>query len=487
MASTLNSTPPPFWIQVEPQASEQEGKRAFQSYYSEQLRADLVPGTFVLLDDTTNTHSSGTIVARIVKAAVGTRSPSVSVEVNIFENFNEFGTKEGILSPPGVSESHLKHLPELVQTTKVRVVEMTHVSNLAFVFTQASLQDASSMYFTCQGMANAFLLRYRFDPYKESDFEDVRRMKSLSTIPFNFCLPFPSCYRNSKYPDCFARRVWNNLLLVKLEMAKLLGRYSQQQGLYGRECARLYFTAETWGFLCLQCTNLFSASDFRPSKRTRLHRVVQSGLVVKAARVHKTCVLLRFETKMELQGLCHILGESVTTGQRCRLPKISAPKSLWINDLINVVCGSDVSESIFVARTTCDGIDLEFDGASELFITIRYTRYAYTKSSHDIAGRCDPLLSSLICRLNPYKQKFDNGILVDVEETNIEGENDSTASVHESDEFEDDDGCVYRVSSANSTHVSAKCFYPRRDNDMYGCEKEFDLSLAKKLIQQRLN
>ena len=476
--------PPLFWDQVEPPSCDQEG-RTFHSCYSTQLRADLLPGTFVLLDAAVNARGSGNIVARIVKA-VG-RSPSFSVEVNIFENINKFGPREGILSLQGVSESHLKHLPEIVQTKEVCVVDMTDVTNLAFVFTEASLQDASNMYFTCQGMSNAFILRYRFNPRDaDSDFEDTR-MQLLSKMPFDYCLPFPSCYGNSKYPDCFARRVWNNLLLVKLEMTKLLGRYSQQQGLYGRECARLFFTAETWGFLCLQCTNLFSASDFRATKRTRLHRVTESGLVVRATRVRKTCVLLRFATKTELQGLCGILGESVTAGQRCRLPKISAPKSLWINDLINVVCGSDVCEPTFISRTTCDGIDLEFDGMCELFITIRYTRYAYTKSSHEVAGGCDPLLSSLICRLNPYKQQFKNGVLEEVNETNSEGDNDSTTSVHESDEFEDDDGCVYRVSSVNSTQVIAKCFYPRRDNAMYGREKVFDLLLTKKLIQQRLD
>ena len=420
------------------------------------------------------------------------QSPPYSVEVNIFKNFNEFGPREGVLSSRGVSESHLKHLPEIVQTMEMLVVAMTDISNLAFVFTEASLQNASNMNFTCQGMANAYLLRYRFNQRRDDpDVEDARR-QLLSKIPFNYCLPFPSCYKNSMYHDCFARRVWNKLLLLKLEMMKLLGRYSQQQGLYGRESARLSFSAETWGFLCMLCTNPFSVSEVRASKRFRLHRVIESGLVVKAARVQKTCVLLRFATKTELQALCRILGESVTAGQRCRgLPKISAPKSLWINDLINVVCGSDVCEPTFSSRTTCDGIDLEFDGICELFITIRYTRYAYTKSSHGITGGCDPLLSSLICRLNPYKQQFNNdGILEEVDGTSNEEVDDdaTTTCVHESDEFEDDDGCVYRVSSMlDSTHVSAKCYYPRRDNSMYGCEKVFDLARTKILIQRRLN
>ena len=99
---------------------------------------------------------------------------------------------------------------------------------------------------------------------------------------------------------------------------------------------------------------------------------------------------MRFATKKELQGLCRVVVESVTAGQRCRLPKSLKPRSLWINDIINAVPGSDVREPDFVARTPNDGVDLEFDGVSEIFITIRYSRYAYTAGT--TAEGCDPTL-----------------------------------------------------------------------------------------------
>ena len=127
----------------------------------------------------------------------------------------------------------------------------------------------------------------------------------------------------------------------------------------------LGLTAETWGFICLQCRDILCTSTPASSTRTRVHRVVESGLVVKAARVKKVCTILRFATKRELRGLCHVFGESATAGQRCRLPKSSEPKMLWINDIVNVVCGADVGESGFTPRTAHDGVDLEFDGLSE--------------------------------------------------------------------------------------------------------------------------
>jgi hypothetical protein len=43
------------------------------------------------------------------------------------------------------------------------------------------------------------------------------------------------------------------------------------------------------------------------------------------------------------------------------------PKSLGKNDVINVVCGSDIAEP-FISRTVHDGVNLEYDGSSELFI-----------------------------------------------------------------------------------------------------------------------
>jgi len=366
----------------------------------------------------------------------------------------------------------------------LRDTAASEIANLAFVFTEASLKDTSNFNFTCQGMANAFLLRYRVDPKEiDSIHRDAGEVPFFMKIPMGYCLPFPSCYENSRYHDCFARHIWNNIVLVKLEMMKLLGRYSQQQGLFGRESTRLYLTAETWGFICLQCNDVLQKSDFGSSTRFRVHRMVESGLVVKAARIQKSCTVLRFSTKTELLGLCRVLGESVTAGQRCRLPKSSEPKSLWMNDVINVVCGSDEREAGFTARTPYDGIDLEYDGLCELFITVRYSRYSYTRNTRllGIAGGCDPLLFSLISRCNPYKKIYNN----DCEENGLTNDNNSEAVVDES-EFEDNDGQLYRVNKRDTMCVIAMCIYPKHNNALYGCTKSFDLALAKELIQQRL-
>ena len=63
--------------------------------------------------------------------------------------------------------------------------------------------------------------------------------------------------------------------LKLVEMAKLLlGRYSQQQGLYGKEACRLSnFAPESWGFLKLQFGSVSDDSSvISAGKSTRIRR-----------------------------------------------------------------------------------------------------------------------------------------------------------------------------------------------------------------------
>jgi hypothetical protein len=166
---------------------------------------------------------------------------------------------------------------------------------------------------------------------------------------------------------------------------------------------------------------------------------------------------MRFETKTHLRNLSKIFGESVTVGQRCRLPKVSVPKTLWNNYIINAVCGSDDCEAEFNSSTIRDGIDLEFDEI-ELFITIWYRRYACSASLDD----CDPLLPSLICRRSVHATPLFNE---DAADDDIENQQD--IDIMTGSEFVDDDGCLYRVIKVDLMHVHAKCVYPHVGTMIY--------------------
>jgi hypothetical protein len=75
---------------------------------------------------------------------------------------------------------------------------------------------------------------------------------------------------------------------------------------------------------------------------------------------------MKFETITHLRHFCEVFGQTVTAGQRCRLPKAATPKKLCQNDVLKVVCGGHGIEEPFNPCTAQDGVDLEFDGNSEL-------------------------------------------------------------------------------------------------------------------------
>jgi hypothetical protein len=265
---------------------------------------------------------------------------------------------------------------------------------------------------------------------------------------------------------CFASHLWTQLVAIKLEVIKLLGRVSQSQGSFSKSRVRLpNVTKDTWFFLQYQFRDFFPQSGCATTSRARVCRVTETGLLLKAARINRECTVLRFETQEHLLRLSNVFGDGITCGQRCRLPRVAIPKRIATNDIINVVRGAD-SAVPFVYRTERDGIDLEYDGTSDLFLTVRYTRYAYTPSNLEV---CDPLLFSLIHRCNPCESIEDNSRIVS------------------GSEFADADGCLYRVTGMDTTHIVATCFYPVCDNHLHGRSKRFDVQLAKDLIKERLN
>ena len=89
LIAALLTSAPDFWAQVEPDGEAAGDGDPSHACYSKQLKADLAPGTFVLLSSgtTTNVNGAATVVARIVKAVGG--RPLFSVQVNIFKKKSE--------------------------------------------------------------------------------------------------------------------------------------------------------------------------------------------------------------------------------------------------------------------------------------------------------------------------------------------------------------------------------------------------------------
>ena len=228
----------PFWDRVEPRWDDDDSLLAC---YLKRLKADLLPGTFILLAlemaNRSRDKMHGGIVARIVgldTSSTGALSSQTSVQVNISKRLTDFSATEGFLCPEMLDDNHLRHLPKIVQTTELRVVSSDDIMNLAVVLTKISLHDLCNMFFACQGMTIAFIIRFRY--------EQVSDLPILIDVPSGFCLPFPSSYKNSRYHDCFSSRIWNSVMCIKMEMTKILGQYSHQQGLFGMNAVFCYST-----------------------------------------------------------------------------------------------------------------------------------------------------------------------------------------------------------------------------------------------------
>ena len=282
--------------------------------------------------------ASKDMLARIVSVEGRHEGLEAAVIVNIFRGLKGIQeSEEGLLCPQEISVNHLRNMTEIVQTPDTCVVPATAIVNLAFVFSMECLQDESNLFWTCQGIIHAYVLRFRLENSTTgANGRGTARNNQplLVEVPPGYCLPFPSMYVNTRYYDCYAHRIWENVLAIKMKMTKLLGRYSQQQGLFGRERGSLTnITKETWGFLGLQFASMFNASTggragCAESSRIRIHRVIESGLVLKAARIRKTCTVWRFETEPHLRKLCSVFGESATAVRTA----LSASKSVGSKD-----------------------------------------------------------------------------------------------------------------------------------------------------------
>ena len=157
-------------------------------------------------------------------------------------------------------------------------------------------------------------------------------------------------------------------------MRRHLGRYSKKQGSFTRVSSQVVVGREAWEYLVSNVERHTRASTERNGFMSK--RVLEPGLLLKAQRTSFASTFLRLETVNELRAFSAVLGELVTMEVRKRKPKYTIVESLFVNDIINVVAGSQTQEEPFRVRTTMQGIDF-LHGGSKVRIRMRYSRYQY--------------------------------------------------------------------------------------------------------------
>ena len=170
-------------------------------------------------------------------------------------------------------------------------------------------------------------------------------------------------------------RVWNGLQTLRAEICRHLGRYSEKQGSYTRVSSNIVVGREAWRYLLLKVRNTVRPPLTRLACATK--RVLAPGMLLRSARVVGDSSMVRFETQHELSVLSSVLGELVTVEVRKRRPKYEVVDSLHVNDVLNVVAGSEEREVPFRHRTNKQGIDLIYDGTNHVRLRMRYQRYQY--------------------------------------------------------------------------------------------------------------
>ena len=346
-------------------------------------------------------------------------------------------------------------IPHILRTTRSKWITSKSVSSIAWVFSQASIDGSNEGH---QGMANLFLLEY----------DDTG--KSI----VRGCHPFCSGYTffSRHLSDCYQERVWNGLQIIRAEISRHLGRYSEKQGLFARVSSNIVVGREAWRFLILKVGMAVRFPVTRLARSTK--RLLQPGMVLASTPIVYDSVMVRFETEHELSMLSSVLGELVTVEVRKRRPKYGVEESLHVNDAINVVAGSLEREEPFRHRTNKQGIDLIYDGSNHVRLRIRYEKYQYPLVIGDSCP--STILRRVLLRKTPLP--------ADGSETSSDDDSDGEDAVAKVGMEFTKDNTLYRIRSFGTvigmpTFVTAVALWPK---DLQGKVERFELWRVERWI-----
>jgi hypothetical protein len=230
-----------------------------------------------------------------------------------------------------------RYVPELFISNDEVVVSTQEIERICFVFHPSM----PCLKLVCiQGMSAVFICRYN---------------QSGEAIAMDSWRRFPSDYKEyiKYFPTCVPSTVWKAVSATQHVFRKLLGRVSENQGLYPKGRFNVRLSAEAWQYMI---GKIEDSIPIRKAHRSTVKRSVRSGLVLTTERDSRSSVVYRFETRQDIQLLVKILGETAIADVRKRKPKLGMQLVLRGNDTINVVaCSTVVREAKFARRNEEDG------------------------------------------------------------------------------------------------------------------------------------
>jgi hypothetical protein len=425
------------------------------------VKGALCPGNWVLFRN----GGSSTVVseeANSIGLILSTSEDGDSLEVNLFRRVTPEITRD--LELPRFTDPRYAHIPQIVRTSSRVSIDWMRVKSICWVF-QRDFLDCRP-YDGYQGMKNLFLL----------EFNDEGGRTHI-----HGCHPFCSRYGNFTIfgVECYQERVWNGLQMLRAEIGRHLARYSEKQGSFNKVSSQVFFGREAWQYLLSVVENYIRSPTGRIALVSK--RVLVPGLLLKAHQTRYYSTMIRFETEDELRALSSVLGELATIDVRKRRPKYSIVESLFLNDIANVVAGSQFREEPFQVRTNMQGIDLLYDG-TKVRIRMRYQRYQYNLPLAD--GSPTTILTRAIMRKRPLGPGEDASDDEDNEHDLLPAGGDEATVVVIGRQF-DHLNRIYQLVAINleGGTVSAKVFWPSEFNERVD---EFEYDNVLRLIRAQL-
>eukprot|EP00978_Attheya_sp_CCMP212_P041623 scaffold240947_cov33-Attheya_sp.AAC.1 len=282
-------------------------------------------------------RGSSSYVGRILEV----RGPQIVV--NRFVRRQELSRPELIVAGHIASES-CRYMTEMFQTSETDLVlGSSDVSSISFVFKEIDIKAGGGRTDICQGVSNAYVIRYK---------------ENGEAMPANECI----VQILSRHKEDQSSR-----MRVKVGIDSICWRYFLEK-------------AKEVGCRGVQSVSLLS-----------MKRITLPGLTIKRRVGHLKSDLLRFETESELIGLVGLLGERVLVNIRAKPPfsRLENGRDVKENDTVNVVSGGETRPNVFRYRVDTDGVDLIFDGIDSLTISVRYSDYQLDGGPHltDMAKR----------------------------------------------------------------------------------------------------
>jgi hypothetical protein len=288
-----------------------------------------------------------------------TSSDGNTLEVNLFRRVTRAITLD--LRLQTFTHPRYQWIPQILRTPRCKRIDSSSVESIAWVFGTQHLDRRPNE--GHQGMSNLFLLHYN---------DQGELMTTRDCYPF---CSYYACHSLLVADCCYQERVWNGLQILRGEICRHLGRYSEKQGIFTKVSSQVVLGREAWLFLLSKVGSRVREPIGRNALISK--RLVEPGLLLKSTQNTFYSTMIRFETEGELKCLSSVLGELVTMDIRKRRPRYKIVESLHVNDVINVVAGSEEREDPFRFRTNQQGIDLIFDGKSRVQIRMRYQRFQY--------------------------------------------------------------------------------------------------------------